>query len=405
MNKRLIVFLPLLSLSLSLSLAPVNAAVKTGGACAKAGITSIASGKKYSCIKSGKKLIWNKGTTITPPVAEQPSWLKGYSEISSISRNNKTNFNLENIEISPNVDTKLAEKLLKYQNLVSSYWKSYGFESQYPIHILILSEKDYPTYVNRSAERKFSCPDVCNESNWFSPSFSTKFQGTVQVENLSENLAGRASPTGLTILYVIGTEMVSKNYSWAPDLATAFTHEYGHVIQFSYLEGWKNFGRMACWSNEGFPAFFEDALYFENELEKSKINLLAPPNGTFLSWLSLRRMIRENSFRNTAKSIFSDLGIFYSGSDSDWTKFFTYTDTRNSQGCSSTGYGRHHGSIISRLFYEDFGTKSFLEILKNTNQAQDWKKAFLVTTGKDYDLWLDERVFPEFKDKILNRFG
>jgi hypothetical protein len=396
MSKRLIAFLSILSLFLSTPLIPVNAAVKAGAKCNKAGLTSVASGKTYTCIKSGKKLIWNKGT-IAPPAAVQPSWLKSYSEISSFSRNNKINFNIENIEISPNVDSILAGNLLKYQNLVSSYWKSYGFESQYPIHILILSEKDYSTYVKYSTERKFSCSDVCNESNWFSPSFSTKFQGTVLVENLSENLAGRASPTGLTMLYVIGTEMVSKNYNWAPDLATAFTHEYGHVIQFSSLEGWKNFGHMACWNNEGFPAFFEDALYFENELEKSKMNLLAPPNGTSLSWLGLRRTIRENGFKNDANSVFNSLGISYSGSDTDWAKFFTHTDTRDSQGCTLAGYGRNHGSIISRLFYEDFGTKGFLEILKNTNQIQDWKKAFLATTGKNYDSWLNERVFLEFK--------
>ncbi|MEY4206022.1 MAG: hypothetical protein RLZZ154_828 [Actinomycetota bacterium] len=397
MNKKLIAYLLVSCISLFLPYNPVNAAVKAGGVCIKAGLTSVASNKTYTCVKSGKRLVWNKGTTTAPPVAVQPPWLKGYSEISSISRNNKIDFNLEDIEISSHVDTKLVGNLLKYQNLVSSYWKSYGFESQYPIHILILSEKDYPTYLKHSTERKFSCSDVCNENNWFSPSFSSKFQGTVQVENLSENLAGRASPTGLTILYVIGTEMVSKNYNWAPDLATAFTHEFGHVIQFSYLEGWKNFGHMACWNNEGFPAFFEDALYFENKFEKSKMNLLAPPNGTFLSWLSLRRTIRENGFKNDANSVFNSLGISYSGSDSDWTKFFTYTDTRNSEGCALVGYGRNHGSIISRLFYEDFGAKSFLEILNNTNQKKDWKSAFVATTGKEYDSWLKERVFPEFK--------
>jgi hypothetical protein len=397
MNKRLIAFLSIFSLFLSLPLTPVNAATKAGGACKKVGLKSVVSNKSFTCIKSGKKLVWNKGTAITPSVPVQPSWLKGYSEISSNSRNNKINFNLDRIEISPNVDTKLAGDLLKYQNLVSSYWKGYGFESQYPISVLILSEKDYSTYVKHSTERKFSCSDVCNESSWFSPGFSSKFQGTVLVENLSENLAGRSSPNGLTILYVIGTEMVSKNSNWAPDLATAFTHEYGHAIQFSYLEGWKNFGQMSCWNNEGFPAFFEDAFYYENVLEKSKMNLLSPPNGTSLSWLSLRRTIRENGFKNDAKSVFDSIGIPYSGSDSDWTKFFTYTDTRNSQGCSLAGYGRNHGSIISRLFYEDFGAKSFLEILNNTNQKKDWKSAFVATTGKEYDSWLKERVFPEFK--------
>jgi len=46
-NKRLITFLPILSLFLSLPLIPVNAAVKEGDACSKAGITSVDSGRKY----------------------------------------------------------------------------------------------------------------------------------------------------------------------------------------------------------------------------------------------------------------------------------------------------------------------------------------------------------------------
>ena len=41
---------------------PVLAAVKAGDKCAKVGQISSSGGKKFTCIKSGKKLIWNKGT-------------------------------------------------------------------------------------------------------------------------------------------------------------------------------------------------------------------------------------------------------------------------------------------------------------------------------------------------------
>jgi M6 family metalloprotease-like protein len=61
MNKKLIAFLSIISLSLSFPLISANAAVKAGGACKKAGITSVASGKTYTCVKSGKKFVWNKG--------------------------------------------------------------------------------------------------------------------------------------------------------------------------------------------------------------------------------------------------------------------------------------------------------------------------------------------------------
>jgi len=51
-------------LLLSLS-SPVHAAApKAGTACKKAGQTSTSAGIKYTCIKSGKKLVWNKGVAI-----------------------------------------------------------------------------------------------------------------------------------------------------------------------------------------------------------------------------------------------------------------------------------------------------------------------------------------------------
>ena len=43
------------------------AAVKAGDTCKKAGQTATSSGKKFTCIKSGKKLVWNKGVTIAAP--------------------------------------------------------------------------------------------------------------------------------------------------------------------------------------------------------------------------------------------------------------------------------------------------------------------------------------------------
>ena len=51
-------------------------AVKAGNPCNKAGSTSIASGKKYTCTKSGKKLTWNKGVAAkkaTPTTTPTPT--------------------------------------------------------------------------------------------------------------------------------------------------------------------------------------------------------------------------------------------------------------------------------------------------------------------------------------------
>ena len=64
------------SLALSLLGPSAIAAVKAGGSCKKLGQTSINSGKKYTCIKRGNKLVWNKGVAVakpTPVVTPSPS--------------------------------------------------------------------------------------------------------------------------------------------------------------------------------------------------------------------------------------------------------------------------------------------------------------------------------------------
>jgi M6 family metalloprotease-like protein len=58
MKNKLLIFLSVLIASLSLPLVPANAAVKAGSICKKIGVNSVASGKTYTCSKSGKKLVW-----------------------------------------------------------------------------------------------------------------------------------------------------------------------------------------------------------------------------------------------------------------------------------------------------------------------------------------------------------
>lgn len=53
----------LLAVSL-LGVTPAHASVQAGAKCTKVGATSTSAGKKFTCIKSGGKLAWNKGVTI-----------------------------------------------------------------------------------------------------------------------------------------------------------------------------------------------------------------------------------------------------------------------------------------------------------------------------------------------------
>jgi len=72
-NKKLIAYLLVSCISLFLPYNPVNASVKAGGVCIKAGLTSVASNKTYTCVKSGKKLVWNKGVKVVAAMPKAPT--------------------------------------------------------------------------------------------------------------------------------------------------------------------------------------------------------------------------------------------------------------------------------------------------------------------------------------------
>jgi hypothetical protein len=74
--RRALVIALIASLALAINPAISSAAVKAGDACKKVGQISTAAGKKYTCVKSGKKLIWNKGVAVkkaTPTPTPSPT--------------------------------------------------------------------------------------------------------------------------------------------------------------------------------------------------------------------------------------------------------------------------------------------------------------------------------------------
>ncbi|MEI7697595.1 MAG: hypothetical protein WCJ16_05595, partial [Actinomycetes bacterium] len=67
MRRRALVIVMCLFFASVTSSMSVAAVPKTGALCTKAGATSNASGKKFTCIKSGKKLVWDKGVVVKVP--------------------------------------------------------------------------------------------------------------------------------------------------------------------------------------------------------------------------------------------------------------------------------------------------------------------------------------------------
>lgn len=66
--KKTAALLPISLILVLLQVVPVNAAaVKAGATCATLKSTTIVNGLKFTCVKSGKKLIWSKGVLVAKP--------------------------------------------------------------------------------------------------------------------------------------------------------------------------------------------------------------------------------------------------------------------------------------------------------------------------------------------------
>jgi len=92
MNKKLIAFFSILSLFISTPFIPSNAAAKAGAKCTKVGSKSIVGNKTFTCIKSGKKLAWDKGVSTKKSSSSNTSKVEtiNYSAPSQPSANIET---------------------------------------------------------------------------------------------------------------------------------------------------------------------------------------------------------------------------------------------------------------------------------------------------------------------------
>ena len=240
---------------------PASAAVKSGDKCTKLTATTIVSGKKYTCIKSGKKLIWSKGVVQKKPASTasaQPipkfvpptlptsfqnleanlsgiiygSWLKASEQLKSGSSN------LGDIKvfsgpkslpgnINPLTPLKLTSQL--YSN----------FEQPKTVYAIVMSygENDWAqdlfsqyqdlTYGNIRTAVSEICPtQTCGQSIAFR---NSKWEGILLLQN--------------------GARGKNRDSDVRIDSGMEYAHEYFHTVQF-YV-GRERYYEAPSWLLEG----------------------------------------------------------------------------------------------------------------------------------------------------------
>jgi hypothetical protein len=154
MNKKAIGFLSIFSLLISLSIVPAYSATKAGAKCTKVGIKSVVGNKTFTCIKSGKKLVWNKGkTSVAIPAQVIPdSWPIDKSadkNIFLIADKNIRKFQTSTkspakviVNYGPTVEKNRADQHLNSMFEASKFWSTdWNFDKE--ITVAIGTSKDY----------------------------------------------------------------------------------------------------------------------------------------------------------------------------------------------------------------------------------------------------------------------
>ena len=264
----------LMSVSLLLSTTNAMAAVKAGDTCKKAGSTTTVSGKKFTCVKSGKKLVWNKGVAIAPvkPIAPvvptsfddleqkyqgvaETAWKKSAQVLATskakaidlkilIGPNTKPIYEIPQVAISqvsrmfPNYK-EAKEFVLIYFNFKDVSWA----EAQFDLYIG--SNGGYDT----SGEVKKLCPGekACNSA-----------------------AAVRNQVTGIQVTLITAGPASASDKHFLTGAIEA--HEYFHTVQNVQFEGSsQNNGMMPRWFHEGSASFVEIASINYDSFDKYKI--------------------------------------------------------------------------------------------------------------------------------------
>ena len=283
----------------ALFLVPLNAvaAVKAGDTCKKVGTTATANGKKYTCIKSGKKFVWIKGVqiatpkpsvspipsaTATPAPSPSPTVYVPPTPITTptptpIVEKAPTGFAdlVENYRGIPEVVWNEARKLAEIGTLKSSFTIEIGPNTK------IQQGLDDPRVYLEQASRLWSKFDQAQSTRVFIYNFQDL--AWAQQKNLAlggswfkpEDLAANCSSPSSCGAFGGSYRGVGQIFFGVPIrdyfpfnlgfVRGAYVHEFSHVVQYSQFASQpalNGYATLPCWFSEGQPQVPGQALGF-----------------------------------------------------------------------------------------------------------------------------------------------
>ena len=392
-----------------------------GGVCTKLGRVETYQGKKYACIKSGKKIVWSKGVAVTklptptptpstaspspsisispspsieptpsPTPSQSPSATpfptpsptptatptptpsvirKIFDDLSAFPISNdvpqKVSFNF-----GPNADKAFSDWVVVAGNSVMKFFVDFYQDP-----------RAYPIFFGDTKDVEW----IINE--WAKFGYGEEYQKT--------DLRTRA-PNGITVNYwgspqahftmVFSPEQIKKFGDEQGFRSTIITHHVVHGVQ-SRITG-ARFEYLACWANEGGAEFY---------------GAMVASRYMGLDYLNYRRMSIGNW---TQSKPTVDLRKF---NENQW--FDMLKTLEGDPYCDSSKAGNlqyNTGVLLMERLVGDFGHKKVMEWWYSFRQSTNWRENFKNTFGIDSDSWYRTSAIPylieQYRDWIPHSY-
>jgi hypothetical protein len=248
MRKVVRILPPVLALLLVATMAQAATAPKPGAVCTKAGQSITVSNKKYTCVKSGKKLLWNKGVVIPSPTVREltyetelsPINLAAYKEFIKSYKSRMTS-EVPNIEfiVEPNMDKVLLKQIVDNINVSAKF-----FAKERPLNVplkiwIAMSSQFQWIYDNM----KEVLPAQQLDGGWLDMKLA---RSKAEPSGFMGGGAAGDTKGGIATLFFNG----STRANWGDAFwAQVPAHEFTHVVQRYELGN--TMGPMLCWVREG----------------------------------------------------------------------------------------------------------------------------------------------------------
>ncbi len=383
-----------LAASMALTIAPIGSGAaprtvvpKTGATCAPLGKTQVVGTKKFTCVKSGKKLVWNRPVVVSKPTPSPSSTPTPVAKPTLDTLDAKAVYDFSRALVTEalvkNGTSALGVKYLVGANVSTDTVDAVKLDLQRAMDLWgpAFSPADRFTII------WYVQPDL----EWAASTYQAESGNPVEWTNINAsctlNFCGNATASkGRNGTFVFEQGMMLDRNGW--NKATA-GHEFTHLAQ-NKIAG-PNMYKMPLWLLEGSAQFYGEATgYFPADTSKS---MRKGMHRQFAS--DARSLVSVNFQSKTLKDVIG------AANASNTVQLMKLIDV-GAKGSSTTALAYLLGSYASEVLVSVYGHDKFVELYKSFETSADWEANFQKVYGLSTTSFYEKLTpyFAQMKDEL-----